>query len=346
MPSSNHESTLARQWEILKLLPTRRPGITVTDLHRKLAGAGHEVTRRTVERDLEGLCSVFPLTTNEISKPFGWYLRADSEISFPGMTLAEAVSLGLMEDVLRQMAPSCFATALESRLALANSMLREMPKNRNAKWTDLVRYIPPGLPMQKPAIKGEIMESIQQALLEKRQIQVEYHHPEADAGRDLTLHPLALVLQGARPYLVATAFRYSDVRFYAIQRVSRVEILDNPSKRPKGFSLDDYLSDGGGQFGDGTEIVLKARIEPHLAKLLEETSLSKDQKIIARSGVHTLTATVRDSWQLHFWILSQGAAITVTHPNPLRRRLVNTLKATLMNYTSAAMPSIDAAVSR
>lgn len=335
MPSSNHESTLARQWEILKILPTRRPGITVTDLHRKLADAGHEVTRRTVERDLEGLCSVFPLTTNDISKPFGWYLRTNEEIAFPSMPLAEAVSLGLMEDLLRQMAPSCFATALDGRLALARSMLREMPKNRSARWTDLVRYIPPGLPLQKPAIKNEIMDSIQQALLERRQIQVDYHPPESDEAKGLTLHPLALVLQGERPYLVATAFRYPDVRFYAIQRVNRAEILDLPSKRPTGFSLDGYLSDGGGQFGDGTEIALKARIDPYLARLLEETPLSKDQRIITRVGVHTLTATVRDSWQLHFWILSQGASITVTQPAPVRKRLINTIKASLEKYAGA-----------
>jgi len=55
---------------------------------------------------------------------------------------------------------------------------------------------------------------------------------------------------------------------------------------------------------------------------LEETPVSNDQKITIRAGLHTLTATVPDSWQLHFWIRSQGAAITVLKPASLRESII------------------------
>jgi predicted DNA-binding transcriptional regulator YafY len=332
MPSSSHESTLARQWEILKILPTGRPGISVRDLHDKLARSGHEVTRRTVERDLAGLCRVLPVTSNEISIPFGWHWLPGAKIDFPGMSLAEAVSLGLMEDLLRQLAPSYFTRALEGRLVLADSILKALPKNRSAKWADLVRYVPPGMPLQKPAIDDEVIATVQQALLEERQLKVDYRQPDADEADERVLHPLALLLQGGRPYLLATAFRYTDVRHYAIQRIERAEILDAPLKRPAGFSLDRFLAEGGGQFGGERIITLKATIDESLARLLEETPLSKDQRITTGAKVHTLSATVPDSWQLHFWILSQGAAITVVKPVALRKTIVSCLEDALGNY--------------
>lgn len=332
MPSSNHLSTLARQWEILQLLPSRMPGRTITEIHQQLIEKGHEVTRRTVERDVEGLSEVFPMGCNDRSKPWGWYLLPTAKTDLPGMALAEAVSLGLMEDLLRQVAPSHFTRALESRFSRADAILAEMPHNRNARWTDLVRYLPPGLPLQKPLIEDSVMEIVQQALLEKRQIEVDYLPAESGKTSVRTLHPLALILQGERPYLLATTFKYQDVRYYAMQRIKRAAVLDAPAKRPPGFTLDRYLAQGGGQFGQGETVTLKAKVSPELTRLLEETPLSNDQKITSRAGVHTLTATVRRSWQLDFWIRSQGPSITVMQPASLRKSIISDLEELLKNY--------------
>jgi predicted DNA-binding transcriptional regulator YafY len=114
--------------------------------------------------------------------------------------------------------------------------------------------------------------------------------------------------------------------------MTSASVLEDPAKRPKGFSLDTYLAGGGAQFGTGDAIVIKARVTDELARLLDETPISSDQTITNRAGVHTLTATVRESWQLDFWILSQGAAITVLKPVALRKRIIASLKNTMANY--------------
>jgi hypothetical protein len=75
------------------------------------------------------------------------------------------------------------------------------------------------------------------------------------------------------------------------------------------------------------------RITIELANILRETPISPSQSLDTRDGVHTLTATVRDSWQLGFWLLSQGPAIVVLKPGALRRRLISVLTKTLAAYT-------------
>lgn len=333
MPGSDHETTLARQWELLRNhLPSRRPGRSSRELRDRLETAGHKVSKRTVERDLDELSRIFPILKNDISIPYGWHWMENARFDILGMDLSEAVSLGLMEDVLRQIMPPAFLSALEGKFSLAREKLAALPKIPHAKWTDLVRYVPPGLPFVPPTMDPGVLPAIQEALLRQRQLTVIYQSAGADAGKELTLHPLSLIQQGARSYLVATAFDYEKPLLYALHRMASAETLGESAKRPKGFSLDAYLATGAAQFGTGKSITLKARVTDELALLLNETPISKDQKITTRSGVHTMTATMQESWQLDFWIRSQGAAITVMKPLSLRKHIIKQLEETINKY--------------
>jgi predicted DNA-binding transcriptional regulator YafY len=333
MPSSDHETTIARQWELLRNhLPSRPPGITTRDLRERLDGAGHNVSKRTIERDMDELSRIFPIVRNERGIPYGWHWRENARFDVLGMDLSEAVSLGLMEDVLRQIMPPAFLSALEGKFSHAREKLAALPKIPHARWKDLVRYVPPGMPFIPPTVAPDVLPAIQEALLQQLQLKIVYLSAGAAAPREQRIHPLSLIQQGARTYLLATAFHYENPILYAIHRMTSASVLEDPAKRPKGFSLDTYLAGGGAQFGTGDAIVIKARVTDELARLLDETPISSDQTITNRAGVHTLTATVRESWQLDFWILSQGAAITVLKPVALRKRIIASLKNTMANY--------------
>ena len=124
--------------------------------------------------------------------PYGWYWKADASFDIPGIALAEAVSLGLLEDLLRQLVPPIFVTALEGRFNAASDKLRSLPQNPYTKWTDLVRYVQPGLPFLPPAIKPGVLETVQEALLGRRQLRAVYLSAGANAAKERILHPLAL----------------------------------------------------------------------------------------------------------------------------------------------------------
>jgi len=333
MPSSDHETTIARQWELLRNhLPVRPPGKSSLQLREALAAKGHDVTKRTIERDMHELSRIFPIARNEKSAPFGWHWMESARFDTLGMDLTEAVSLGLMEDLLRQLMPPAFLSALEGKFSLAREKLAALPKIPHARWKDLVRYVPPGLPFIAPKVDASVLPAIQEALLQQRQLQVTYGSAVTHSTKELTLHPLSLVQQGARSYLVATAFDYAEPRLYAVHRLASATVTEDPLKRPKGYSLDAFIASGAVQFGSGDPITLKAVVSNELCGLLDETPISEEQKITTRAGIHTLTATVQDSWQLHFWIRSQGAAITVLKPTALRKGIIAELESSLANY--------------
>lgn len=65
-------SALVRQWLLLTLLPTKPRRVDTATLEDRLRSRGLRVHRRTIQRDLVELASVFPIVADERSKPYGW----------------------------------------------------------------------------------------------------------------------------------------------------------------------------------------------------------------------------------------------------------------------------------
>jgi predicted DNA-binding transcriptional regulator YafY len=331
MPKSSNHLALERQWEMLKLLPGRPPGITSRQLTELLKDANCEVTKRTVERDLKQLEMQFGICCNEVTKPYGWHWLPGQKEKFGGVDLADSVSLTLAEGVLKQMLPPSMVKALQPKFEQAKAKLVAISTSPLAKLSEKVRYVPTTLQFAAPKISSKILEAIQQALVEELQLEVRYS-PFSEKPKDLRLHPLCLVQRGNVPYLLATTFDYEDVRLYAVHRFEAVAVLEDPIVVPQGFSVDAHLASGAMEFGGGKEITVKAKLSDKLATYLSETPLHADQRMSHKDGGYQLKAKVRDSWQLHFWIMSQGPDIEVTAPKALRKCIFKSLNSAVARY--------------
>lgn len=325
--------TLARHWELLRLLPSRGTGRTARELTDSLNTNGFKVSKRQVERDLLSLSVIFLLECNEKSPPYGWRWAPDVQLDIPGLTLAEALSLKLARDMVSPMLPPSSLRALAPRFAQADAKLAALESdNATARWATKVRAVPPTLPMLPPAIDPAILETVQEALFHDVQLEVAYRNLGADHATAIRLHPLGLVARGVTLYLVATAFDYADPRTYALHRISQASRSYEAVKPPQDFNLDAYIAEGEFQFGNGQTLSLAAWVSESLARVLEETPLAADQTLELVEGVHYLTASVLDSWQLRWWLLSQGDEVIVVEPAELRAAMAETLESAAAAY--------------
>lgn len=333
MPRKDSSSTIARQWEILKHIPSRGCGITVAELTEKLdEDCGIAVTRRTVERDLESLCRFFPLRCNDVQKPWGWKWMEGASLGIPGLDLCDAVSLLTAREVLSRMLPAALLETLSGKFREAENKLKTTD-SRLAKWPDKVRYVPPSLAFQPPKIDAGVLRSVQSALMAELRLEVDYRPVEGDA-KLLTLSPLALIHRGPVCYLAATAFDYDDVRLYAVHRIAKASVSDERANRPTGFSIDAYLEQGAMDFCPSEPVQLVAEVSEALAAYLAESKINDSQEIVrGNNGERILKVTTRDSWQLRWWLLSQGDGIVVREPEGLRRGIFQTLSNASKNYT-------------
>jgi len=331
-------SVMMRHWVMLRLVPSDPSRITTTELRRGIEDHTREdVHVRSIQRDLEKLQDVFPdLKSDKRSNPYGWYWRKGAErIEFPSMDGYTALTFRLVEQYIASLMPPSAHRELKSYFTRAGTVLAQLADSPLARWQDQVRVIPRDIRHHLPKIPDSITHPVYDALLRGRRLKVSYR----SLGRETTgdpyeLNPLGLVVSNHVYYLVATAWGYDDIRQYALHRMRKAEILPIPALKPKGFSLDRYIATGAFDvLVTITSLKLKMRMTAALARHLEEAPLSQDQKVINESaGTKLITATVQDSNQLRWWLLSQGDQLEVLAPKGLRAEIAQTLREAFNQY--------------
>jgi predicted DNA-binding transcriptional regulator YafY len=139
--------------------------------------------------------------------------------------------------------------------------------------------------------------------------------------------PLGLVARGNLLYLVCTLWDYTDILQLAMHRLRSATPTDVPVTTPAGFDLDQYIAEGEFHYPVGPEIRLEAQFHRGAATHLYETALSTDQVVTDLDADHVLvTATVRDTEQLHWWLLGFGDLVEVLAPAELRSSIAESVR--------------------
>ncbi len=335
MPSNSGRNTLSRQWELLQLLPTSGSGATARDLQQRLAEAGFPTTKRTVERDLEDLATVFAIRKNDKSVPYGFSWAPPSSVQATAVTVLEALTLTLAQEMLKPLIPAFMLGALKPRFEQANSKLSALTRQSPAsRWPEKVASVPAYLPLVKPKIDAACLATVQEALIENRQLTCSYYSAHRDQMSQLMLNPLGLVQRGEITYLIAMAEPHEDARQFALHRMSDVAITEISAKTLCGFDLKAYAASGAMQFGDNAAelITLEAWVSDGLLRLLQETPLSESMETMSSEEGGWIRAQVADSWELEWWLLSHTGSIAVTGPETLKQRLLQRLRRGIELY--------------
>jgi predicted DNA-binding transcriptional regulator YafY len=327
---------LLRHWCLLQAIPRAPARRDVTTLHRTLEQAGYRITRRQLQRDLNSLSTVFPLQADERGPAFGWSWAKDAAImDLPSMDPRTALMLTLVQRFIPELLPAALSDQLQPYFKKATQVLKSGPGGRFGRWTELVRVVPREMPLLPPKCDPAASRVVYDALLAGKRLMAHYASRSVRGGDpgDYEISPLALVLRGNLMYLVCTLWDYADPRQLALHRLTCARMLDKSVTRPRGFDLDEYIQQQEFQYPVGPMITLKVIFDKGVGAHLAETPLSDDQvlKDIDDTQV-TVTATVRDSQGLEWWLRSFGDAAEVLAPTDLRLRLAATFRRAAGRY--------------
>ena len=294
-----------RLLDTLQLIPTRGK-IATSTLVQRLKDRRHDVSTRTVQRDLESLADSFDdLKCARRNKPYGWYWANEARrITVPGMDASQALSLRLLQTYLVDLLPE--------------STVRDLRPYFEEAANKLTQHY------------GE------------RQLDIRYTGPGGKGDKSATVHPLGLVQHGVVQYLVATFFDFEDPRLLPLQRIQAAKLLDKPSACPAGFTLKGYIEQGAFGFGHNNaktqSIRLVAVFGPQSGAHLLESRLSADQAVQELpDGRLRFVATVAHTERLIWWLLSFGPYVLVEKPLALRREVAARLRDAAAQYAKAAL---------
>lgn len=325
---------------LLRQIPREPQYISSKHLQERLADAGHDVTLRTIQRDLQSISLYLPLVQNSPQgrgkTGLGWaFARSSQNISLPLMGSAAALTLSMAVQHLQALLPPQVLEHLEPYHQEARQILATHKQGKYGDWSDKVRVVSQNILLPAPVDK-DTLGLIYQALLESRQFIAVYNDQP-----DRIIHPYGLVQQGTTLYLICRWYEYDDIRITALQRYASVQLLDEPVRPFPEFCIDDYLEEGA-MYGLPPEkqmLELELRVDSGLAWHLRECPISSNQCVTEAEGLpdhFLIKATLQDSAQLRRWLLSQAPQLEILQPATLREWMREVACNEAKKYRSSA----------
>lgn len=326
--------TLQRQWLIVQHLPTEPRYKSVRDLMLLLKSDGIEATERTIQRDLEQLQTVLPITRKEGSKPYKW-MRTHAGRGFSTMSSANALALLLLRQFLHQLLPANIHDQLLPYFAEAQKTLEALKHdNPLSNWRNKIRVIAPTQTLTQPDFDVDVQRTLYEALLLNQQVLISYKRSGANQPSNFKIHLLGLVQRGSIIYLICKIEDSPKIYRLDLHRVKSAERLPENSTIPEKFDLDAYIAEGNLGFGEivaDQKVVL--RFSAQSGSHLYETKLSDDQIIKQlEDGRLEVTVMLPINSQLKWWILGFGGGVEVVKPASLKKSIISSLQSALSLY--------------
>jgi len=316
--------TLYRQWLMLSRVPRYPRKVSVPELKSMLLGEGYDVDTRTIQRDLIKLCSTFPLNSETEGRKNYWFWIEQAVVQdLPGMEPVTALVFEMAESYLKPLLPEATLNLMLPYFNRAKDILGSQSTSALKSWHKKVEVIEKGPVLHKPVIKPELQHIIYQALLNESAINASYQTRNSEIAKDYLMHPLGIVSRMGVLYLVCTLWDYQDIKQFALHRFITAEPSAEPYRENTDFNLQEYTKEQH-QFSYPTTqepIRLKALFEKNIAWHLAETPLSDDQILMPQQDERVLLeATILETLELKWWLLSFGDNVEVVEPIALRER--------------------------
>ena len=289
-----------------------------------------EVSYKTVQRDIDFMRDQLQLPIEYDSAHHGFIYTKEVK-NLPAVALQEGEVVALL--VAQRAAEQYRGTPFEKALRSAFTRLIEgLPSKSEISLKDLsdaVSFRPPG----PPASDLESFQTLSNALLASQEISFTYRKPGDGAANERRVEPYHLGCIGGIWYLIGLDLGRNAIRTFALSRISKPKNLNRRFTRPKGFSLDDMLSESFSAFETHAAQQVRIILDPLAASLTAERKWHPSQKMTYRKdGSAELSLKVGLAPDLEAWIMAWGPRAKVLAPAALKNRIATAMKKAAMQY--------------
>jgi predicted DNA-binding transcriptional regulator YafY len=335
-----------RHWTLLKSLPDHRAQRTTEELWKIVKSKGHEVSKRTVERDLEQLAMYFSIGQRTEGRTNYWYWESSAKMWIPGLTDDEALTLYMAERNLRTLLPEGSMENLAPYFAAAKERLESQPKSIRP-WTKKFRLIREGIFRVQPSIPPAVLREVRDALLRDSRLTFSVWEFVGDPATSILVNPLALIQHGDTLYLIFTRAGSQYPEHIRLIDIETASISMSKFDGPENFDPDTYIKTGALTARDDLPITVGDWIEfsglfsSHIGELVNRTSLSVNHWCFPEGDKHVrIKATVRFTSELVDWLLSLGPDVQVSQPTSLRRYIADRVTRAASLYAGEEISEI------
>jgi len=320
---------LARQWRVIRSIEASTNGLTVAEIANR-----EETGIRTIYRDLEALQSAgFPLYTEKVDKANRWAFVDTYKFKIPApFTLTELMSLYFYKDLVRVFKGTPFHDSIDSVFKKIQSTL---PPQALRYLDQMQSVFHVGIkPYKDYAQFRNILTQVNQAAMERRQVEMVYHSLHRKEKTLRKVDPYKVWFYDGTIYLIGLCHLREEVRMFVLDRVKMLKITDERFMIPNDFSLDDFMRDSFKVMHDELYTV-KVRISPGWARWVSEKIWHESQKTKKMpDGSMEMIFQVAGLDEIKRWILSFGPEAFVLEPEKLKEMVHKDLSRNLAQYST------------
>jgi predicted DNA-binding transcriptional regulator YafY len=217
-----------RLFQIIQLLRRRRAAMTARRIAERLG-----ISERTVYRDIRDL--VISGTPIDGEAGIGYRLRPDYDLPPLMFDREEIQALVLGARIVRRFGDARLARASESILAKVAAVL---PQELEPLLAETALFVPT---MSHGVRSAAALEASRDALIARRKLRLAYED-EKGAATERTVRPLGVFFWGRTWTLAAWCELRRDFRDFRLDRVKRIDMLDEAFVDEPGRSLRDLLA--------------------------------------------------------------------------------------------------------
>lgn len=325
MPAANKDSLL-RLITMMQMIPFHPRWVTAKSIHEGLTFEGYEISRRTVERDLNRFSTILGLISSESPEGNKWSYASDSQLSFlPALSPSEALSLKMVQQHLTHHLPPFLFTNMQ---ALFNKSKGVLSKSKMLNhWVSKVAVVPPGLPIRSHKIAPETLNTLYKGLLENRKVRITYRNRK----KEYVVALLGLIVRDNKLVFVCHYDGFTDTRMILAHRIHSAILLDETYDNS--FDVQQYANSGepGGVIGDKS-ITLELEVKGYAKTLLSESSIGTNQIETKIDDVwSSVSVTLPHSQELEHWLCSHINDIRILGPVLVKERVIKRLNEGLVN---------------
>ena len=174
-----------------------------------------------------------------------------------------------------------------------------------------------------PSLGGdEVLSSLRIALQSRRKVSMTYRKGAAEEPRERIVRGYGLIPANDTWYLVAHCESSEGIRFFRLDRVEQVSVLENGYRIPSSVSVTQLVS-AGKPFYSETSNVMTVRYSPRIARWIAE----REQAPLAEDSSLTLEHPLADvDWAVRH-VLQYGPDAEVLAPAAVREKIRERLAA-------------------
>ncbi len=297
-----------------------------------------EISERTVRNDLNFLRDRYGAPLNYTRQQ--GYHYTDPDWRLPTITLSkgELFALTVGARMLEAYAGSTYAEDLRSAIARLAERLPEQ------SWVDLQQLADDRILFRGGAeinLNPDIWHKLEDACQMHKTVQMTYYTASRDAVSVRGLDPYVLhIYRGTNPYVIGYCHQRQEIRWFRVDRIKQLEILDQTFVPDPTFDARDHLEMIFQHEAGGVPVTVAIWFDARTAPFIRERRWHPTQEIQEHSdGSLTLCMVVRGLNDLKRWVLGYGKGAIVREPPELVQLVREDIERMNYNYSNSFVDS-------